>query len=81
MKAFNKWLDTFLNEKGFDLEECFEVEGPSGTNYMSYGVVIEHIKIASAREQHDIKDVLVRLDFFHKDVKGYLRHLSKAIVI
>lgn len=79
MVAFNKWLDTFLSEKSIDLEEGFEVEGPSGPNHMSYAIVIEHIKIASAREKHGIKDTLVKIDFFNKDVKSYLRYLGKAI--
>ena len=32
MKNFNKWLDTFIEEKGYDLEQVFEVDGPSGWN-------------------------------------------------
>ena len=27
---FNKWIDTFIEEKGIDLEENFEIESASG---------------------------------------------------
>jgi hypothetical protein len=54
---FNNWIDTLVEEKNVDLEECFEVEGPSGTNTIPYGVIIEHIKIAPTSEQRKIKDV------------------------
>jgi hypothetical protein len=77
--SFNKWLDTFIEEKGIDLEDTFEVEGPSGTNVIPYGVVIEHMKIASPQEQAKIKNMLVRLDFKNADIKNYLRHLGQAI--
>lgn len=77
---FNKWLDTFIEEKEIDLEESFEVEGPEwGTNIMSYGVIIEHIKIAPTHEQKAIKDMIVKIDFQNGDVKHFFRHLAKAI--
>jgi cation transport regulator ChaC len=77
--AFDKWLDTFLEEKGIDLEESFEVRGAGGTNIMTYGVVVEHMKIAPTHEQKQIKNMLVKIDFQHGDVKHYLRHLASAL--
>lgn len=77
--AFNTWLDTFISEKGIDLEETFEVEGPSGMNFIPYGVIIEHMKIAPPQEQAAIKDTMVKLDFKNADIRGFLRHLGKAI--
>lgn len=76
---FNKWLNTFIDEKGIDREEMFEVEGPSGTNFMQYGVVIEHMEIAPAHEQAAIKNMLAKIDFRNGDVKHFLRHLGQAI--
>lgn len=77
--AFDKWLDTFLDEKGIDLEDSFTVQGPSGTNHMSYEIIVEHMKIAPSSEQAKLKDMLVKLDFKNADIKDYLRHLGKAI--
>ena len=79
--SFTEWLDTFLEEKGFDLEEEFEVEGDSGTNHMSYAVIVEHMKIAPNHEQAGLKNMLVKIDFHNADVLHYFRHLSQAIAI
>jgi hypothetical protein len=79
MPNFSKWLDTFIEEKGIDLEQVFEVEGESGINSIPYGVIIEHIKIASKKEQKEIKDILVKIDFVNGDVLHFFRHLGKAI--
>jgi hypothetical protein len=62
MSTFNRWLSTFLSEKEIDLEEGFEVTGPTGiTNYMHYGNVVDAIKSTSAREQILIQRKMVRL--------------------
>lgn len=76
---FQTWLETFIEEKNIDLEQTFEVEGPSGTNTMSYGVIKEHMEIAPAHEQEQIKNVLVKIDFQNGDVCHFFRHLGKAI--
>jgi hypothetical protein len=81
MSSFKKWLDVFVEEKGIDLEEVFSIPGPSGENLIPVGVVIEHMKIAPAREQAAIKDMIVRIDFINGDVVGYFRHLARAIAI
>lgn len=81
MPTFHKWLDTFLQEKRYDLDEAFEVEGPSGPNHMTYQVVVDHMKIAPEKEQKAIKDMMVKLDFKNADIKHFIRHLAQAIAI
>ncbi len=79
---FNTWLDTFIEEKGLDLDHIFEVEGEQyGTNYIPFEVLIETIKNAPKSEQNGIKDMLVRIDFRNGNVMDYFKHLSKAIAI
>lgn len=78
---FANWLDTFLEEKGIDLEHGFEVEGPSGVNYMTVETVVIAMKSANANEQNGIKTVLVRIDFANGDVLDFIKHLGKAIAI
>jgi hypothetical protein len=77
--TFDKWLDTFISEKGIDLEETFTVEGPSGENIIPYGVIVEHMKIAGPAEQAKLKDKIVYLDFKNADIKDFFRHLGQAI--
>ena len=79
MSNFNNWIDTLNSEKGIDLEQRFEVEGASGTNSFSYGVVVEHIKITTGSEQKAIKTMLVKIDFANGDICDFYRYLAKAI--
>jgi len=79
---FIHWLRTFVEEKGLDREQVFEVQGPVwGLNSIPLGVVLEHIEIAPAHEQAAIKSMLVKIDFCNGDVTDYLRHLAQAIAI
>ena len=73
------WIDRFLKEKGVDLEQSFVVEGNSGANYMTLGVVVEHIKLAPKQEQTAIKNMLVKLDFNNAPVEPFLKHLAQAL--
>lgn len=77
--GFHRWIDTFVAEKGLDREECFEVEGPSGPNLIPLGCVIDLAKSAPATEQAAIKSQIVRLDFANADVRGFFKHLAKAV--
>jgi len=78
--TFNQWLDTFIEEKGIDLEQSFETEGPEwGTNVIPYGVIVERIKIAPPAEKAKIKDIIVKIDFKNGDILHFFRHLGKAI--
>lgn len=78
---FAQWLDTFVEEKGLDPERIFEVEGPSGLNFIPLGVVASAMKAAPASEQEAIKAMLVKLDFINADCNGYFKHLAKALVL
>ena len=78
---FNNWLDTFLTEKGTDLETVFEIEGEWGVNFIAAGVVVEHIKMTTDAEQASIKTVIVKIDFQNGDVLDFFRHLAQAIAI
>lgn len=79
--TFTKWLDTFVSEKGFDLEQIFTVEGKSGANFIPLACVLDAIKAAPASEQAAIKTMIVRLDFRNANVCDYFRHLAQAIAI
>jgi hypothetical protein len=79
--SFNRWLDTFLDEKGIDGEEILEAEGPSGTNWIPIACLVELMKAASESERQSLKAVLVRIDFVNGDVRHYLTHLAKAVAL
>lgn len=80
-KTFSKWLRTFLSEKGIDLEETLEVEGPSGLNIIPIGALVVTMIGAPSHEQAGIKNMLVKIDFTNAPVRPYLTHLAKAVAI
>lgn len=77
--TFTQWLDTFLSEKGIDLDAPFTVEGKSGPNFMTVETVVEAMKSAPKREQEQIKTTFVKIDFANGDVMHFIKHLAKAI--
>lgn len=79
--SFNKWIDTLIEEKGFDTESILQAEGAIGTNYIPLGCLIDAIKTAPAHEQAEIKTMIVKLDFMNRDIMRYFRHLAQAIAI
>lgn len=81
MTVFEKWLDTFIEEKGIDLEEnTFEIEHNGELHLVESGFVVELIKKASKPEQATIKNQLVRIDFVNAPVIPYLKHLATCYI-
>ena len=78
---FATWLDTFLSEKGIDLDTPITVEGSWGPNYMTVENVVDAMKATSAGEQNAIKTTFVKIDFANGDVMHFIKHLAKAIAI
>lgn len=81
MTAFATWLDTFLTEKGIDLEATMDVVGKSGLNIIPVGVLVDHIKAAPEHEQAAIKTTIVRIDFLNGDVLHFFKHIAQAIAL
>ena len=77
---FEKWLDTFIDEKGIDLSEEFKSTKDGFSMTLSYQDVIDNIKTTTKEEQSQIKNKLVQLDFYNSDIKDFLRHLSTALI-
>jgi hypothetical protein len=74
------YLENLISEKAnINMDTDITVEGASGTNFMSVGVVVEHILIAPKREQDAIRTMLVKIDFHNSCVLSYFKHLAKAI--
>lgn len=76
---FNNWLDTFIEEKGIDLEQILEVKTEKNTHYFEVGNVIENIKATTPEEQEEIKKTIIKIDFYNGDVVDYFKHLAQAL--
>jgi hypothetical protein len=76
------YLNNLISEKAnLSMDTPIELEGASGTNFMSVGVIVEHILIAPKSEQEAIKNILVKIDFNNGDILNFFKHLAKAIAI
>ena len=78
--SFEKWLDTFIEEKGIDINDTISIESDSNSHIFEIGNIIENIKVAPTNEQAKIKDMLVKIDFNNGSVIDYFRHLALALV-
>ncbi len=78
---FNEWLDTLVDEKGYDTETIIEVEGNSGKNFMPLQIVLDALKKTCQEEKNMIKSMLVKIDFSNGDCMGFFKHLAGAIAI
>ena len=79
--TFASWLDTLVDEKGYDTDDLIEVEGESGTNLIPLECLMDTMKMAPRHEQDAIKNMVVRIDFCNGNVMDYFKHLAKAIAI
>lgn len=85
-KNFKEWFETFLSEKGIDLEEAFEVEGEEwGMNHIPVGCVVEHV---CENYNADMKEAfglsLIIADFRGMDadgIRGMLKRIAEAIAV
>lgn len=77
--AFNKWLDTFIEEKGIDLQQIIEIKTENNTHYFEVGNIVDNIKATKPEEQAGIKDMIVKIDFHNGDVVDYFKHLAQAL--
>jgi len=81
-KHTKNYLTALISEKDLiSMETTIEVEGKSGTNFMTVQTVVEHILIATHKEQEAIRKMLVKIDFHNANVLDFFKHLAKAIAI
>ncbi len=78
-RAFSKWIDTFVSEKGIDSEKILEVEANATAHFIPVGCVVEAMKSANKVEQAGIKTTIVKIDFCNGDVLHFFRHLATGL--
>jgi len=78
---FNKWLDTFIEEKKVSLDTEFEYQGMECLNIIDLHSIINTIKNTSQSEQLKIKNTIVEIDFKNGDVLHFFKHIGNALVV
>ena len=79
--TFNTWLDTFVSEKGIDLNDMFEIETAENTHFIDYAQIVAWAKLAPASEQAEIKTQIVKIDFVNGDVLHFFRYLGELAIL
>lgn len=77
---FNKWLDTFIEEKELDLEFYFEVNGPEwGNNMIPLGAVVEMLKAMPKDVKEKAKFAIIRDDFKNKNPLEFFEYVAAGM--
>lgn len=80
MAGFDSWIDTFVEEKGLNLEHRFEVEGPDwGWNSIPLSEVVAFTKHCGPENQSQIKSKLVEIDYGNGDAMHFFEYLAKGM--
>lgn len=79
-RSFNRWFETFIEEKELDLDYPFIIDHEGFTHVVELGHLKEIILRCSRYEQKAIKEKLVYIDFFNGDVMDFFSHLAKAYI-
>lgn len=77
--TFNKWFDTFIQEKGIDLDRLFVVDGETATNYITAQNVVDQIKAFPKEIQNTTKTKIVQIDFHNGDVMHFFEYIAKKM--
>lgn len=80
--TFAQWLDTLVDEKGYDRFQWFEVEGPVwGLNLIMLADVIEVLKLASPQTQAVLKNSLVFADLIGADLLDLFKAVAQEMAL
>jgi hypothetical protein len=79
-KEFEKWLNTFVDEKGLDRDYEFKV--PDHPIYgavvgLTLDIVIKALVGAPADIQKKVKDKLVLIDYANGDVMHFFQYIAE----
>jgi hypothetical protein len=77
---FHKWIDTFLEEKGFDPEYIIEQEGKYNLHFIKAGHIIGFIKGLDDNLKEQIKTKFVQIDFANGDYMHFIKYLAKGYI-
>lgn len=78
--VWNKWLDTFVDEKGIDTGHCFEFEDKHGFHIVETATVIDYVKKLGWDHKTKIKDTFVKIDFMNGDPMHFMGFMAKGMV-
>jgi hypothetical protein len=77
---FQKWLDTFIDEKQINRDRIFEVTTKDGTwNMIPLQAIVEFVAQVDPQVKAQIKATLVKIDFHNGDVYHFFNHMAEGM--
>ena len=81
MNNFNRWFDTYINEKHPPYAIWEIADSGGNTHIIDTELVIHTIKKnTSPDDQTRIKKIIAKIDFYHTDLNHFFRHLAQGMV-
>ncbi|WP_329385741.1 DUF3991 domain-containing protein [Anaerofustis sp. HA2171] len=77
---FNKWFDTFIQEKD-NIKEFIILNKDDNIHMFSTEDLCKHIKKFSIEEKEKIKDTLVKLDYVNADIMDFFNYIAEKLYI
>mgnify|MGYP001297475073 FL=1 len=78
--AFNKWFDTFIEEKGIDTGFTFEFDEAGMFHLVETAVVIDWVKKLDPETKAKIKNNFVKIDFVNGNVMHFMEFMAKGMI-
>lgn len=77
---FQKWLETFLDEKGISQQTELTIENANGNNYLLIETLMEFLNKLPKDQKAKIKSTFVMIDFKNGDTMHFIKHLATGMV-
>ena len=78
--TFNKWFDTFIEEKEIDTGFTFEFDEAGMFHMVETAVVIDWVKKLDPETKAKIKNNFVKIDFMNGNVMHFMEFMAKGMV-
>lgn len=78
--TFNKWFDTFIEEKEIDTGFTFEFDQAGMFHMVETAVVIDWVKKLDPETKAKIKNNFVKIDFMNGNVMHFMEFMAKGMV-
>ena len=78
--TFERWLDTFIDEKRLNRNHIFKIEFEGTIHLMKFKALIESIIALPEKHQNKIKDKLGAINVRNGDYIHYLNYVAEALI-
>ena len=78
--TFEKWLDTFIDEKELDRNYVFEIKYEDTTHLMKFKALTESIIALPEKHRKKIKNKLIAINIRNGNFMDFLNYVAEALI-